>query len=73
MIFVFNAYQITSTAATVVFRQVTLNFVAGDNLFIPHDILKSPEVVACAVRNQITPMALSAVVKALISTCDELN
>ena len=44
------------------------DFVAGDSLFIPFNILKEPEVVACAVRNQISPMALSAVTKTFISS-----
>ena len=42
----------------------------GTHIFVPHDILKSPSLVSTAVRNQITPTALSATVQALITACD---
>ena len=42
----------------------------GTNIFVPHDILKSPGLVSAAVRNQITPTALSATINAMITACD---
>ena len=42
----------------------------GTNIFIPHDILKSPGLVSAAARNQITPTAMSAILHALITACD---
>jgi len=50
------------------FRAVS--FIAGETLFVPHNILKSPEVVSCAIRNKISTTALSAVTKAFIGGCD---
>ena len=40
----------------------------GQNLFIPHDILKSPLVVAVAARNKISPTSLAAITSAIITS-----
>ena len=40
----------------------------GQNLFIPHDILKSPLVVSAAIRNKIKPTGLSLIVTANIES-----
>ena len=37
------------------------------SIFLSHDILKSPDVVSTATRNNVTPTALSETVKYLIS------
>ena len=39
----------------------------GSFIFLSHDILKSPDVVSTATRNNVTPTALSEIVKCLIS------
>ena len=39
----------------------------GTWIFLSHDILKSPDVVSTATRNNVTPTALSEIVKCLIS------
>lgn len=41
----------------------------GVNLFMPHDILKKPAVVSSAIRNKITPTALSAIVSSIVTSC----
>ena len=41
----------------------------GTTVFIPHDILKSPQVVSAATRNKITPTALSAAITTVIDAC----
>lgn len=42
----------------------------GEWVFIPPDILKSPEFISSAVRNNVSPTALSAIMKSLISSCN---
>ena len=37
------------------------------NVFIPHDILKSKELVACSIRNNISSTKLSAILHTMIS------
>ena len=44
---------------------------SGVTVFIPHDILKSRELVACSIRNNISSTKLSAVLHTLISACGE--
>ena len=39
----------------------------GTSVFFSHDILKSPDVVSTATRNNVTPTALSEIAKSLIS------
>ena len=41
----------------------------GQNLFIPHNILKSPLVVSVAIRNKIKPTGLALIVTAIIESC----
>ena len=41
----------------------------GVNVFIPHDIFKSTELVACSIRNNISSTKLSAILHTLISAC----
>ena len=38
----------------------------GTTVFIPHNILKSPKVIETAVRNKITPTALSSLFHSII-------
>ena len=42
---------------------------SGVTVIIPHDILKSRELVACSIRNNISSTKLSAVLHTLISAC----
>lgn len=39
----------------------------GESIFIPHDILKDPQVVSCMVRNRISPAAAASLVHSIIS------
>ena len=41
----------------------------GTNIFVPHDILKSPKVVSTSTRNKITPTAMSATLTSIIAAC----
>ena len=41
----------------------------GEKIFIPHDILKNPMVVAAAVRNKIKPTGLAQITNAIINSC----
>ena len=41
----------------------------GTNIFVPHDILKSPQVVFTSTRNKITPTAMSATLTSIIAAC----
>ena len=41
----------------------------GVDIFVPHDILKSPDLVSCSVRNNISPTQLSAIVFSIVSAC----
>ena len=41
----------------------------GTTIFIPHDVLKAPELVSTTTRNKITPTAMSACLHSLISAC----
>ena len=41
----------------------------GTSIVVPHDILKSPELISCSVRNNISSTKLSAIVYSLISAC----
>ena len=41
----------------------------GTNIWVPHDVLKSPALVSVATRNQVTPIAPAAIVTTLIETC----
>ena len=41
----------------------------GTPVFVPHDILRNRDVVATAVRNKISPTALSATVRTVIQVC----
>ena len=42
---------------------------SGEKIFVPHDILKDPNVVAWSVRNKISHTQVSSFVSMLISTC----
>ena len=42
----------------------------GTNIHVPHDILKSPKVIATAVRNKITPTALAATLESFVEACE---
>ena len=42
----------------------------GTTIFIPHDILKSSKIQSVAMRNKISPVGLSAIIEAIIETCD---
>lgn len=41
----------------------------GTTIFIPHDVLKSSLIVSAAVRNKISPTALSATLHSVIDAC----
>ena len=41
----------------------------GEDIHIPFNILKSPQLVSTAVRNNISPTALSATMHSLITSC----
>ena len=41
----------------------------GENLFIPPNILHHPEVQSTAIRNKISPTALSSITASIISSC----
>ena len=41
----------------------------GTNIFVPHDILRSKKLQSTAIRNNISPVGLAAIVQSLIETC----
>ena len=43
---------------------------SGTNIHIPYDVLKSPQLVSVAVRNNNSPTALASTLETLIETCD---
>ena len=42
----------------------------GTHIFVPHDILKSGKLQSTAMRNDISPVGLAAIVQTLIEVCD---
>ena len=42
----------------------------GTSIFIPHDILKNEALQSCAVRNKISPTALSSIIKTFVEACN---
>ena len=41
----------------------------GIDIFVPHDILKNPDLVSCSIRNNISSTQLSAIVHSLVAAC----
>ena len=39
------------------------------SIFVPHDILKSPQIVSTSTRKKITPTAMSATLTTIIAAC----
>ena len=58
-----------STSREELSRQHRRTKKAGVDVFIPHDILKSSELIACSLRNNISSTQLSAIVHSLILAC----
>ena len=56
-------------SATPTSKKHTRMIKNGQSVFIPHDILKNPQLVSSMARNKISPVAASSFLHSLISAC----
>ena len=61
-----NIEEVTTIAQSRKHRKLVK---CGIDIFVPHDILKNPDLVSCSIRNNISSTQLSAIVHSLVAAC----